>query len=127
MRYRSLPPTPVNSHGGATALVDLRANEGVAVARKHLELTTVLAVVVVEAERCRGGLATRDRSVRWRPERTPMRQITTGCIPGEAKASTTKAKSRRARGKNNQTNLSPYPNSIGAAALMACDKQHLNC
>jgi hypothetical protein len=23
--------------------------------------------------------------------------------------------------------MSPYPNSIGAAALMACDEQHLNC
>jgi hypothetical protein len=96
MRYCSLPPTLADLRSGATAPVDLRTNEGVAVVGKHLELTTFLAVVAVEVERCRGGLARHDRSVQWRPERTPMRQITTGCVPGEAKASTTKAKSRRA-------------------------------
>ena len=39
----------VNPRGDAIALVGLRANGGVAVAEKHLELTMVRAMVAVEA------------------------------------------------------------------------------
>ena len=38
-----------NPRGGATGPIGLCANRGVAVAEKHLELTTVRAMVAVEA------------------------------------------------------------------------------
>jgi hypothetical protein len=58
MRYHSLSLTPVDPRGDATVPADLRANEGVAVARRHPDLTAVHAVVAVEAREGQGDPAT---------------------------------------------------------------------
>jgi hypothetical protein len=58
MHYRSLSSTPIDPCDDATVPADLRANGGVAVAGKHLDLTSVHAVVAVEAGEGRGDLAT---------------------------------------------------------------------
>jgi hypothetical protein len=66
MRYHSLSPTPADPCGGATAPADIRANEGVAMGGKHLELTLVLVVVKIEVGKSWGGLPTCGRTTRRR-------------------------------------------------------------
>jgi hypothetical protein len=55
---------------------------------KHRQLTEAHATGMVEAEECWGDPATGGRIAQRRAKRIPRRQLLTGCIPGEAKAST---------------------------------------
>jgi hypothetical protein len=87
MRYHSLSLTRADPHSGATVPADLRANGGVAVAGKHLELTSVLVVVAIEAEEGRDDPATCARRGGGTPRRTPACQDLTRDVPDPTEVS----------------------------------------